>query len=170
MLLHFTSKDIERFWMKVNKTDGCWLWLASKDPFGYGCFQVSGQRYLSRAHRVSYMLAYGDIPDGLLICHACDNPSCVRPDHLWAGTQKENIHDCMSKGRSPFPLGCRRDPSRVARGERVYGAKITAETVQIIRHRHATETVTAAQIARDLGVGRAVVYNILQGKTWRHVI
>lgn len=88
----------ERFWSKVDKTDGCWVWIASKLPTGYGQFW-SGERNM-RAHRFSYILHYGNIPNGMLVCHKCDNPSCVRPDHLFLGTSLDNAIDKVSKGRN----------------------------------------------------------------------
>lgn len=94
------SKSIEeRFWEKVRKSpepDGCWEWTASKFRNGYGSFVVLGER---RAHRVSWEIHNGPIPDGLWVLHKCDNPSCVRPDHLFLGDRRTNMLDCVSKGR-----------------------------------------------------------------------
>lgn len=86
------SKNIDRFWSKVEKTETCWNWTASKTSRGYGHFfhKESGKGALYYAHRVSYEMAYGEIPAGLNIDHRCHNPSCLRPDHLRAVTQKEN--------------------------------------------------------------------------------
>lgn len=87
----------ERFWAKVEKTDGCWEWTAFVHPKGYGMFGVG--REARRAHRVSYEIANGPIPDGLCVCHSCDNRRCVRPDHLFLGTNQDNVDDKMRKGR-----------------------------------------------------------------------
>jgi hypothetical protein len=90
----------ERFWSKVRKGDGCWEWVGSQDRQGYGEFVVSmGPRVRSRAHRVAWELTNGPIPDGLNACHRCDNPVCVRPDHIFIGTQRDNVRDAMAKGR-----------------------------------------------------------------------
>lgn len=91
----------ERFWSKVEKTDGCWLWTACVDQAGYGKFGEGGQggRTL-RAPRVSYEWAYGPIPDGLYVLHRCDTPACVRPDHLFLGNAKDNALDVAKKGRA----------------------------------------------------------------------
>ena len=92
------TKPLEtRFWSKVHKTEGCWLWTASRRRDGYGYISVYGM--MSAAHRVAWRLSYGDIPPGLFVLHHCDNKVCVRPDHLFLGTQKDNVHDAISKGR-----------------------------------------------------------------------
>lgn len=88
----------ERFWEKVEKTDGCWLWTASLTNKGYGEFRLNEPSPIL-AHRVAYELAHGPIPPGLFVCHHCDNPPCVRPDHLFLGTQKDNAQDMVRKGR-----------------------------------------------------------------------
>ena len=89
--------DIKRFWDKVNKSDNCWEWSAALDSRGYGRFGVHdisyGKHRLYGAHRISYYLAYNNDPGKFFICHSCDNPKCVRPDHLWLGTCKDNALD-----------------------------------------------------------------------------
>jgi hypothetical protein len=88
---------VERFWSKVVKSDGCWEWTACTNT-GYGIFALrrNGKRQIL-AHRFSYELANGPISDGLYICHRCDNPLCIRPDHLFAGTQADNMRDQSEK-------------------------------------------------------------------------
>ena len=95
------KKTQERFWSKVELSPGCWDWTASfrKKTMQYGCFSISGINY--RASRISWMLSFGDIPEGKVVCHSCDNPKCVNPDHLWLGTQRENLRDSQEKGRRP---------------------------------------------------------------------
>lgn len=88
----------DRFWSKVQKTDGCWEWTGSRRPKGYGVFAVNGARRES-AHRVAYALFIGPISAGFFVCHRCDNPRCVRPDHLFLGTQADNMRDMHAKGR-----------------------------------------------------------------------
>jgi hypothetical protein len=94
----------ERFWEKVQKGDGCWVWMGALIK-GYGAFQQETTRTV-RAHRFSYEEANGPIPSGLQICHSCDNPRCVRPDHMRVGTALDNSRDKWSRGRgSRAPQG-----------------------------------------------------------------
>jgi hypothetical protein len=101
------SRTIARFMEKVaiQHGGGCWEWLAGKDKDGYGSFQYGGPRgeqkfEKRRAHRVSFDLFCGGLPEGMLVCHRCDNPSCVNPDHLFLGSTKDNVRDRINKGRS----------------------------------------------------------------------
>lgn len=148
------------FWAKVNKTEACWLWTAAQLS-RYGVFSVrtpNGTKTV-RAHRYAYELAYGSIPDGLLVCHRCDTPLCVRPDHLFLGTQSDNVKDMHSKGR-----GGEAD----VKGERNGQAKVTAEDVRQIRTRFAAgESPTA--IAREYGLTPPSVYDIAKRRSWKHV-
>tara|TARA_Y100000310_G_scaffold14352_1_gene14541 strand:- start:175 stop:714 length:540 start_codon:yes stop_codon:yes gene_type:complete len=94
----------ERFWAKVKKGPGCWLWTGATRPGGYGnlfTFRDKGRRnHFTSAHRASWEIHYGPIPDGLLVCHRCDNPPCVKPEHLFLGTNKDNQRDRRQKGRA----------------------------------------------------------------------
>lgn len=88
---------MERFWSKVTKSDGCWEWTAHRDKKGYGSFGFSGK--VQKAHRVAYILTFGELPDGAHILHSCDNPSCVNPGHLRTGTHTDNMQDKVMRGR-----------------------------------------------------------------------
>lgn len=87
----------QRFWNKVQKTDGCWIWTGYRNKAGYGMFMMPDRVHL--AHRVAWMFAYGAIPEGMQVCHHCDNPACVRPDMLFLGTNADNQRDSVRKGR-----------------------------------------------------------------------
>src|SRR5262245_50376469 len=103
MAVKYLTRE-DRFWAKVNKTDGCWLWTAQVNNKGYGRFYYYPKTETHRrswgiyAHRLSWMLANGEIPEGMNVLHRCDTPACVNPEHLFLGTQADNMHDCKIKG------------------------------------------------------------------------
>ena len=153
------SNLAERFWIKVKKTEGCWVWTGYRDPHGYGRFwHVTGQQL---AHRVAYELAYGPITGGECVLHRCDNPSCVRPDHLWLGDMADNTHDMIQKGRA-YRGGSRQ-------GERNGHHKLTQQQVNEIRGRYVPHKVGYAVLGREYGVDESTVYCVVRGKTWRNV-
>ncbi len=144
-----------RFWAKVNKTDTCWLWTSciTKHSVAYGRFWAEGRTHL--AHRVSWKLAHGAIPDALCVLHRCDEPLCVNPGHLFLGTMQENIADRDQKGRT-------------ARGERNGWATITAADVVEVRRLLAIG-LTQTQTAIDSGISRNIVHDIKCGRGWKCV-
>lgn len=95
---HLKRTLSERFWEKVDRSGDCWAWIGHVGSEGYGYFRMPKRPVY--AHRMSYELANGAIPDGLVVMHKCDNPRCVRPEHLALGTQSENIRDCFKRGRA----------------------------------------------------------------------
>jgi hypothetical protein len=144
----------ERFWEKVRRGDGCWEWAAQRQNHGYGRFAVS-RCNMHLAHRVAWELASGPIPESLCVLHRCDNPCCVRPDHLFLGTKKANTRDMLRKGRE-------------ARGERHGVSKLTAgKVLEACRLRE--EGMTYAAIGARLGVNRTAVYKVIKRKRWGHV-
>ncbi len=133
----------------------CWVWIASLMKTGYGQINTRDGRTVT-AHRFSYMIHKGEIPDGMFVCHTCDNRACVNPDHLWLGTPKDNIHDMYRKGRAVH---------RSPRGEDNAAAKLTEENVRLIF----TSSRPHADLAKEFGVTNTCIYAIKIGKSWRHV-
>ena len=101
--------ELERFWNKVDKTDNCWEWIPSKKNRKHGAFKKKSSRKPVMAHRYSYELHYGDFDKSLFVCHKCDNPPCVRPDHLFLGTILDNNRDSLIKGRKAIYNLCKRN-------------------------------------------------------------
>jgi len=97
MFVPFIKNPYIRFHSKIIKTDSCWIWDAAKNNKGYGLFQENNNRWL--AHRYSYTIHNGEIPQGMFVCHECDNPPCVNPKHLWLGDNSTNMKDAYKKGR-----------------------------------------------------------------------
>lgn len=151
-----TPEEQERFWEKVDMdfTPGaCWPWLASLDEDGYGQFIIGDRVW--RAHRVSYTLTKGEIPEGHVIRHRCDNRPCVRPDHLETGTQAENVRDAME--RSAFQ-----------RGENNGNAKLTRDEVLAIYYLAHEGRLKQTEIAERFGITVRQVRYIKSGKRWGH--
>ena len=146
----------DQFWQRVTKApdDGCWEWAGYRDEFGYGRLKYAGRSW--GAHRLSWTLTHGPIPQGLHMLHRCDNPPCVRPDHLFVGTAKDNIHDAAHKGRWHLPTNS------------VNPTRLDADKVRAIRQLAQTGMGNPA-IAARYGVSRRMVYGILAGETWKGV-
>ena len=153
----------KRFWSKVQKTEGCWLWTASLDRRGYGQFRLDGR--IQKAHRVSWQLANGPIAawsdpkTSPLVLHSCDNPRCVNPAHLSTGTNADNTADRDSKGRALY--------NRPPRGERHGNSRLTETQVREIRSLRGE--AKGIDIATRFGITPQAVCLIQQRKAWRHV-
>jgi hypothetical protein len=144
---------IKRFHSKYEiNEDGCWIWTSATWDNGAGnAYPVIwiGDGKTDYAHRVSYEMHHGEIPDGYCVCHKCDTPLCVNPEHLFAGTYKENQQDAVRKGRK-------------ASGERNGGAKVSRETVEKIRRTEGTHR----GLAEMFGLSKTQVGRILRGESW----
>jgi hypothetical protein len=153
----------DRFWKYVKKgtKTECWPWTGNRiPPWGYGQLEIRGLgrsgRKAMRAHRLSYELHYGPIPADLFVLHACDNPPCVNPHHLFLGNAKRNAHDMMMKGRHT---------TAGAKGTAHGLAKLDDEKVRLIR----SSPLGCLNMARQLGVSKKTVLDVRAGRTWSHV-
>jgi hypothetical protein len=145
---------IERFWHNVSELpliDGCWEWIGRKSYKGYGRMKINDKHI--QAHRFSYELHKGNIPDGLCVCHHCDNPACVNPNHLFLGTNADNNRDRDLKGRK-------------ALGERNGKSKLTEKDVLTIKSMLG-EGISASEIARRLNASGSSVSAIKYGRSWK---
>lgn len=145
-----------RFWAKVDVRgpDECWLWAGAKLTEGYGQFSSEGR--VIRAHRYSYELHFGPIPDGMIVCHTCDRPPCVNPSHLWAGTDAENAADRSAKRRG-------------ALGEEQGHARLTNNQAREIVATCKRGYVKHEDLARKYGVSRSSISRIVSGDSWSAV-
>ena len=140
----YTPKDVSRFWSKVAITanpDKCWEWQASRNHQGYGAFCYQGKVY--PASRMAWKLTYGDIDEGLFVCHKCDNPACCNPIHLFLGTPLDNMRDKVAKGRMPKIRKC-----------------LTPEQRQYVIDHYFDPDKFAYEVAQEVGISAAHAYNI----------
>jgi HNH endonuclease len=135
-------------------SNGCMLWLGAKTTGGYGHLRVHKQN--QKAHRVAWELARGPVPEGFFICHVCDVPACVNPDHLFLGTNADNMQDCAAKGRT-------------ARGEKSGMHKLTEDQVREIRQRYSEGGVSQRTLAGAYGVSIGVINTVIHQDAWKHV-
>lgn len=152
--LRYRGRSVsERFWLKVKKSAGCWEWCGAGSAKGPGNFNPGGRTV--SAHRFSWELHYGRVDDGLWVLHKCDNPRCVRPDHLFLGTAQDNVDDMYSKQRAIV-------------GSAHARAKLTESDVREIRRAHG-DGVQQKLLAARFGVCKQVVNRIVHREDWKHV-
>jgi hypothetical protein len=143
-----------RYFMPGNP-DECWSWQGnSRSSLGYGKLTANNKRY--SAHRVSYEIHYGPIPEGMSVCHHCDNPICVNPHHLFLGTQADNMRDASRKNRT-------------TKGSRSKSAKLKESDIMEIRRLHHLEGMPQPTIAKRFNVTRSCIAHVIQGNSWNHV-
>ena len=146
---------IKKYFNKyVIKQEGCWDWSGTIQWTGYATLNI---RPPIKAHRASWILNYGSIPEGKLVCHTCDNRKCTNPEHLWLGTYEENIADKFKKGRSNTPKGSQLKVSQLNE-EQVLEIKVFLKN-----------GLTCGEIARQYGVSRKIISRIKNNDTWKHI-
>jgi hypothetical protein len=143
----------DRFWFSVQKSEGCWRWTGSGNGHGYG--QITDAGKMMATHRLSWEMHNGPIADGLCVLHHCDNPACVRPDHLFLGTRKDNAIDMVGKGRQ-------------LRGQANAMSKLEAGDIPLIR-RAVAIGFRQKDVAAAYGVDHRTVSQIARGIRWRHI-
>ena len=146
-----TQVDFDK---RVDKSGNCWIWLGKPDTYGYGRMRFNGRD--EAVHRLAYHFAYGEIPDGLFICHDCDNRMCVNPTHLYLGTNQDNLADMVQRGRSN-------------RGEARPNAKLKEAHVRQIRARYQDRRLSISLLAKEYGVTCSTIRSVITFRSWRHV-
>jgi hypothetical protein len=161
----------DRFWPKVEKTDGCWIWRGWIEPGGHGTFYLRGRMRI--ASRVAWEFANGPVPKGMYVLHKCpggDNPACVRTDHLYLGTISDNSRDMVERGN--VCIGQRhwakRMPELIQRGEERYSHRLTDAAVRTIRAQHAAG-VTSKVLAQQFNVAPRTIRDVTNRLTWTHI-
>lgn len=148
-----TERD--RFWLRVQPSTGCWLWIGPRTSSGYGAVRLLNRK-MGLAHRLAWEYAHGPIPDGQVVCHHCDNPPCCNPSHLFVGTQADNLRDMTEKGRR------RSNPPKGGNAGR---AVLTpAQATDLLAGYVAG--VSQKALAERFGVSKGTVYNVIHGTHW----
>lgn len=147
-----------RFWSFVDRTGDCWVWIRGVSRHGYGLWYTGGRanRKSHLAHRYAWTLSNGHVPRGMVVCHSCDNPPCVRPDHLFLGSQLDNIADSVAKNRH-------------VKGERVPHAKLTDDAVREVRDKYASGGYLQRELAQEYGVAQGIISAVIRRAAWKHV-
>lgn len=140
-----------RFWRKVEKSDGCWLWRGARNQSGYGHLKVAGEWWI--AHRRAWVLAGHELPADRDLCHRCDNPACVRPNHMFVGTRADNMRDAKAKGRT-------------ASGERHGRSRLSAEVVRELRRVRNADGLTYKALGARFGISPQHAHYIVTQRYW----
>lgn len=162
--MRIIGNDQARFdsYVAVQPSSGCWLWIGALDSHDYGHFWMRGE--VMKAHRASWMLHKGEIPEGLWVLHRCDVPGCVNPEHLFLGDRTANMQDMAAKGRQVFQIA----PEKVRRGERSIRAKLSDSQAVVILHR-LSRGERGSDLAREYGVSKATISAMKVGRNWAHL-
>lgn len=145
----------ERFLSKVNKTAYCWDWIGSIGSTGYGRFSIKSKYY--KAHRISYILFKGEIPTNKLVLHTCDNRICVNPEHLFIGSQSENLYDMYNKKRrDQYLISCK--------GSKHPNSKLTEDNVKFILNSNESDR----KLGEYFNVSKTLIHLIRKRKIWKH--
>lgn len=163
------QKDVDNFLskIKVDESTGCWEWQAGKFSDGYGCFSINRKSF--RAHRVSWKIANKcKIPKSLLVCHTCDNRSCVNPQHLFLGSSLDNVRDMIQKGRRPDPKTMHQN-RLTAFGTRHGMNRLSEKQVLDIRKRYEEDVVSQRMLAEKFNVSKQLIGRIVRREIWTHI-
>ena len=148
---HLDRSTIQRFWSKVSKDDNCWEWQGYiRDR--YGAIKIKGHNY--SVHRIAYSIHYGIDPGIMLVCHTCDNPLCIRKDHLFLGTVADNVADRVLKNRSAHPIGAS-------------NPRAILTLVEVIDIRQSTQT--EVELGYQFGISSSLAGQIRRRQKWKHV-
>lgn len=160
----------ERFWskIKIGSPDECWEWMGGLFTKGYGCFRVGGM--VKQSHRFSWEIHFGTIPQNKLVCHTCDNRRCVNPNHLFIGTNQDNMSDMVRKGRSAKGKshGLYLHPDKRAIGQKHGRAKLSDIDIIHIRYQHELGAPNI-ELSKQYNIDSSVISEIINRKIWRHI-
>lgn len=152
------DRALHRFFRNIHKNEmtKCWIWDGYASHEGYGILKLLSVAHT--AHRLSFIIHFGNIPEGKFVCHACDNRRCVNPQHLWLGTAAENTNDMTTKGRKV-----------VARGERAGNSTLRNEDVLEIRRRYKAGGTSTYKLGDEFGVSQQTINRIVNRVYWTHI-